>query len=315
MSPRLPLLLAALALLGLGAGFYGRFVRTPPPLADVEATIDDRQPLPAGDEYEALVRTDAVAMLEKCLARYAREVRNGLAVTLVKKERVRGEPPPPREPPEEVISLYVRGDVPDEDGKHCIEVLMKWRSGCRQFLGSEIRGALYSERPGPEGTDGKVVTWRPTALLSISAVPAADPLARGQSRYCLRDAGIYRGTLRTYTAWKQRQQAGTLRTEYQGKKPVSEVGGRLCYVVERSCDAPEVDSFEIGGRPDTDPQTVAREGFTRVRVMIDVETWMQLGTELYRPDGALLAAYYFRDPVPNPDFAPDTFTTAGLKRK
>ncbi len=315
MSRLIPGSLALVTLLGLGLGVYGRFIRTPPPLADVKAFVDDRAPLPPADEFEVLAQTDPIAMFEKCLARYAREVTDGLAVTLVKKERVRGEPKPDREPPEEVIALSVRGDVPDASGKHQIEVLMKWQSGAREFLGSEIRGALYSEKPGAEGTKGRVVTWRPKAFSTINAVPATDSLARGQSRYCVRDAGVYRGMLRTYDAWKHRKEAGTLKTAYLGKKPIPELDGRVCYVVERSCDSPEVDAFELGGKPEDDAHTIARDGFNRVRVMIDAQTWMQVGTELYRPDGKLQAAYYFRDPDTNPKFAADAFTTAGLKRK
>ena len=34
-----------------------------------------------------------------------------------------------------------------------------------------------------------------------------------------------------------------------------------------------------------------------------------------RPDGKLLAAYYFRNPNTNPTFEPDTFTVAGLRKK
>jgi hypothetical protein len=255
-------------------------------------------------------------MYEMCLARYQREVKNGLTVTLVKRERVKGEPQPPKEPQEEVIELSVRGDTPDADGKHCVEVLMKWKSGARKDpLGSEITGTLYSEKPGEGGTGGRVVTYRPKAFVTTMPVGPTDPLAQGQSRYCIHDAGMYRGMLRTYTAWKQRKDAGTLKARYVGKEAIPQTGGRVCHVVERTCEKPEADPFELGGAPVTDPKVVERDGFTRVRVMIDAETWMQVGTELYRPDGSLLASYYFRNPNTKPTFDPDTFTKAGLTRK
>lgn len=309
-------LLALADLAGLGLGVYARFFRELPPPPDGPAFVDDHKPLPQSDDFETFARTDPVAMLGKCLARYQRETNGGFTATLVKRERVEGKPRPPEEPPEEVIAVAVRGEMVDPaTGKPCVEALMKWRSGARKFLGAEIRGALYSEKPGKEGTGGQVVTWRPDSLIKTSAVPIASSLAQGQSRYCVRDAGIYRGMLRTYDVWKQRKDAGTLRTEFVGKKAVPEVGGRVCLVVDRVCDSPEVDPFELGGAPKpTDKKTLENEGFTRVRIMIDAETWLQVGTELYRPDGLLLAAYYFRDPNPRPAFDPDTFTDAGLKR-
>lgn len=312
-------LLALAALVALGVGVYGRFLRTPPPPADAPDYKDDlARPLARDPDFEELARTDPVAMYEQCLARYQREVRGGLAVTLVKKERVRGEPQPPKEPVEEEIELAVRGDIPDADGRHCVEVLMRWKSGHRTDLfGTRIDATLYSEQPGDAGTGGRVIVWRPKARLTPATVPLAptDELARRQSRFCIRDAGIYRGMLRTYTAWKQRKEAGTLDVKYLGKQAVPQTGGRVCHVVERTCQAAEADAFELGGPPVTDPRVIEREGFVRVRTMIDAETWMQVGTELYRPDGNLLASYYFRDPNTRPAFAPGTFTRAGLTRQ
>jgi len=53
----------------------------------------------------------------------------------------------------------------------------------------------------------------------------------------------------------------------------------------------------------------------RVRIYLDAERWLQLGSELYRADGHLLASYYFRDVNLQPAFAPDEFTAEGLKRR
>ena len=294
--------LATLVLLGVGV--YGRFFAPPPPPpAGPEFTDTASAPLPTA-------KTDPVAMYEKCLAHYQRTAK-GLSATLVKRERVNGEPLPAQD---EVILLAVRGDVPDPaTGTHEIEVAMHWVSGAKRVGLGEVVATLFSEKPGAEGTGGEVVTYRPRALKPTHSVALAGSSAKGQSRYSIRDAGIYRGMLRTYDAWKQRRAAGTLKTEYVEKRAVAEVGGRVCHVIDRTAAAPEADPFELGGAPVTDPAVIARDGFTRVRVMIDAETWMQVGSELYRPDGTLLASYYFRNVDTNPTFAPDTFTVAGLK--
>lgn len=298
----------------LCVGAYGLLTADPaqPPPAGPEFTDTAATPLPTADEFERLAKTDPVAMYEKCLAHYQRTAK-GLSATLVKRERVGGEPLP--EQPE-VIQLAVRGDVPDPaTGKHDIEVAMRWVSGAKTAFGFEVRATVYSEKPKPEGTGKELVTYRPNAILKTNALPPADPKAQAQSRYSIRDAGIYRGMLRTYDAWKQRKAAGTLKTEYVEKRAVAEVGGRVCHLIDRFAVAPEVDAFELGGEPSADPAVIARDGFTRVRVMIDAETWMQVGSELYRPDGTLLASYYFRNVDTNPSFGPDTFTVAGLKAK
>jgi hypothetical protein len=305
--------LTLVPLAGLLVGVYVRFFREPPPPPEPPVVVDDHNRLPTADEFLQLAKTDPVAMLHASLIRYQREGNGSFTATLVKKERVHGEPKPPKEPPEEVINLFVRGDDAEPP---CIEVLMKWQSGARKAMGAEIRATLYNEKPAPEGTGGRVVTWRPNALVKTFTVNATDSMARDQSRYCIRDAGIYRGMLRTYEAWKRRQDAGTLTARYLGTELIAQLDGRLCHVVERSCPSPEVDPFELKKEadPEPSPKTVAAEGFTRVRIMIDVETWLQVGTELYRPDGELLAAYYFRNPDIKPTLPADTFTDAALKK-
>ncbi|MFO0826003.1 MAG: hypothetical protein U0792_23270 [Gemmataceae bacterium] len=138
-----------------------------------------------GKEFEQLAKTAPLAMYQQCLAHYQRTA-TGFTATLVKKERLKGEPKSWKDVREEVIELAVRGDTPDPvTGKHCIEVSMWWVSGAKTALGSQIRGTLYSEKPGAEGTGGNVVSFRPGALLKpITEVPAAGSLAKGQSR-CL----------------------------------------------------------------------------------------------------------------------------------
>jgi hypothetical protein len=316
MRRRIVGLLSLVALAGLGVGVYARFFYAPPMAERQQHHQDDNKPLPKMDEFEELVKTDPLAMYDKCLTRYKREVKGGMRATLVKRERVKGEPKPPQDPQEEVISIAVRGDVPDESGAVCPEVVMKWRSGARSApLLGEIRGTFYSEKPPPEGTGKKVLVNLPVS--TFKTAPNTQ-LAQAQSRYCICDAGLYGAMLRTYSAWKQRKEAGTLRVEYQGKRVVEQTGGRLCHVVLRTCAGLEVDPFELNGKPDLSPGNVEKSGFTSVKVMIDAERWIQVGSELERtgPDGksVLIASYYFRDVELNPTFEPDTFSEAGLKK-
>ncbi len=140
-------------------------------------------------------------------------------------------------------------------------------------------------------------------------------MAKGASRYCMADAGLYRAMLRSHTVWKKRQNDGVLQWRFVEKRAVPEVGGRVCYVVERTCPSPEVDPFEIGGEPNIrSSDNPADVGSVRVTLFIDAERWLQVGSELHRQDGHLLAGYYFRDINLNPTFAHDTFTTDGLKK-
>jgi hypothetical protein len=291
MRRRIVGLLTVLALVGLGLSVYAKFFYAPPLLARQQHHQDDHKPLPKADEFEELVRTDPLTMYDKCLTRYKREVKGGMRATLVKRERVKGEPKPPADPQEEVISIAVRGDVPDETGKVCPEVVMKWQSGARRSFLGEIRGTFYSERPPPEGTGKKVLVKLPISTITTSP---NTQLAQTQSRYCICDAGLLGAMTRTYSAWKQRKEAGTLKVEYL------------------------VDPFQIDGKADLSPENIEKSGFTSVTVMIDVERWIQVGSELVRtgPDGrdTLIASYYFRDVELNPPFEPDTFSEAGLKK-
>ncbi len=300
--------LVVLALIALLLVFvYTQYFRgEPAPPATEHA--DTGETLSTESEFDRLAREDPVKMLDQAVTRYQREAAGGAHFELTKQERVNGEPKPPAPPPVERIDTWVRGDVPDATGKTNIEIVMKWKDGAKEVLGSKVEATLFRERP-----DEKMITWRPTALrfLRLSpAVPPNNPMARSQSRYCIRDAGLYRSMLRTFEAWKERQTAGAFAFEYLGKKPIAELGGVECHVIKRVCRAPEVDAFELGGVPD--PAKLATDGFTEVTIYVDAGRWLQLGTELHRtePEGerVLVGAYYFRDVELNPKIPPDTFT-------
>jgi len=301
------------------AGGYGLYswlwTGNGPPLAEAPEFHDDLKPLPPPDEFEHLARTDPVAMYEKCLARYQREVKGGLHATLEKTEWVQGKLHAPE---------VVRVDTRDEFAERP-QVRMIWESGFRKdpLLGFEIHGVLLAEERTPNGERRyEINTWRPRGLKKIVAIGVTDDKAKGASRYCLRDAGIYRGMLRTYESWKAYKSNKELHTEFVERKIVEKAGkypdGQPveCLVVRRTGVRPELDAFEIGGQPDSRPEVIDRDGFTEVTVMIDTKRWLQVGTLIRRMDvkpPRVIGEYYFRDIELNPQFPPDTFTIDGMK--
>jgi hypothetical protein len=298
-----------LVLAAVGIAAYFLYFREPPALAETPQFKDSGDQLPTATEFEELARTDPVKLLSVCLTRYQREVKNGITATLIKKERVKGEPAPPKEPADEVIQLSVKGDVPGLEGKRKAHVRMVWESGARKALVGTVYGSLFVEETG--GADDKI-----TASLGFTTIKTDvnGSLARGASRYCMKDAGLYGAMLRSHTVWKKRQDDKELHWRFVERRTVPEVGGRDCFVIERTCPTPEVDPFEIGGEPNLGGKKPEEVGSVRVRLFIDVERWMQVGSELHRADGNLLGSYYFRDINLNPTWADDTFTTEGMKK-
>ncbi len=306
---RVVLAISLLGLVGIGVGAYYVFFREPPALAETPQFKDVGDRLPTAEEFEELARTDPVKLLSACLTRYQREVKNGITATLIKRERVKGEPKPPKEPVDETIKLSVKGDVPGADGKRKAHVRMIWEAGARKALVGTVYGSLFVEETG--GAEDKIVAGLGFATIKTEVNGS---LARGASRYCIKDAGLYGAMLRSQTVWKKRQDDKELHWRFVERRVVPEVGGRDCFVIERTCPSPEVDPFEIGGEPNDGGKKPEDVGSVRVRLFIDVERWMQVGSELTRSDGHLLGSYYFRDINLNPTFAHDTFTTDGLKQ-
>lgn len=305
MARRLVLMTLVLAALGgAGYGVYALFVHSPqPPVAEPPKHVDRGQTLPPAATWEELARTDPVALLDHALTQYQRTV-TGFTATLEKQERIAGTAHGA-----EVIALAVQGDVPASPGAAPdVKVRMVWESGARKVVGSEVRATLYIE--GANGN--RIWTWRPTALLKENSVGPKESSARAASRYCIRDTGLYQVMLRTHAVWAKLQKAGELRVEYDGLRPVEKLGGRPCHVIRRICLHPDMDPFALDEQPPTDPQVIERDGFTEVTIFVDAEKWIQTGTEL-RQGTELVGAYYYRDLVLNPTFAPDTFTPAAVK--
>lgn len=309
MRQRAVVLSMVAILIAMGMGAYSIYFNKPEDVIETLIVPDDKTVLPQDAEFEQLARNDPVGMLEKCLVHYQREV-TGFRCLLDKEERIQGKLYPP-----EKISLSVRGDVPDPaTGKTRSEVLMKWHSGAHKAgvfgIETEVKAVLYVEA----ANKSSMLTYRPDATFPRIEASITGDDARKASRYCIRDAGLYHVTLRTYDVWKQRKIEGRLATEYLGRKPVSEAGGVECFIVKRLCKTPEIDPFELGGSADMSPESIAREGFSELTVMIDAKRWLQVGTVARRANGDLIGSYYFKDVELNPEFASDTFTKDGLKK-
>ncbi|HXD85864.1 MAG TPA: DUF1571 domain-containing protein [Urbifossiella sp.] len=263
--------------------------------------------LPTPEEFEQLARDNPVAMLEACLHRYEKEGIKGFTCTLDKQERIEG-----KLHDRELIRLTGSGELPAKPGEApAIRIRMIWESGFQTDpFGNNIAATLYVSN----GKKSEMIAYRPTSrFLKEMPVDPKSERTRAASRYCIADAGLYRGMLRTYDAWKKRQAAGQLHAEFLGTQSPAEVGGRPCYAIRRNAAVPEVDSFSLDEAPN--PKANAeRDGATHITAYYDVERWLQVGTVLYRADGSLLAQYYFRDVVlSKTEFKPDPFTIEAVK--
>lgn len=291
--------IAATILGGIGYGAFAYLTRTPD-VREVEAPKppEVKGELPTPEEFELLAKTDPVALFEMGLARYKREGYRGLTAILEKQERVKGTMNE-----REVIHLAVSGDIPDDSGQTPnLRVRMIWESGHRKVLGVKNLASLYIVG----ANDDHMQTL--TSLGNAMKIDPKGAMARGASRYAITDAGVYRGMLRTFDAWKKRKAAGELNATYLGIQTPKELGGRPCHVVRRTCPNPEVDPFALNesADPKANPQ---RDGAAEVTAFIDVELWIHVGTILKRADGSPLAEYWFRDvKLSKSPFEPDPFT-------
>lgn len=305
MARRVLVLVLLAAVVAGSYGAYLLFWNEEEPVATLPPTFTPSAQLPATDEFSRLAQNDPVAMFDACLSRYAREVK-GYRATLEKQERVEGELHD-----REIVQVMGTGEVPDAAGKTHIKVRMIWEQGAQKdLLGNLLSGTLYNE----DDRHDQIMTYRPKAFIKEYSIDLKGSLARGASRYCIKDSGMYRSMLRTYSAWKERRERGELRTEYLGKHVIDRVDGRECHVIKRICPHTEIDSFALDEKPPTDPKLIERDGFNEVTVMIDAERWLQVGTVIKNAKGELVGEYFFRnvDRVTD-DFPADTFTAAGLK--
>jgi hypothetical protein len=231
-------------------------------------------------------------MLEASLKRYRQEVQ-GYRATLLKQERIGSTLHP-----EETIRVAFRESP--------FSVLMLWQQGARRAGFGTVQGSLFVLGEN----DGKMIVWRPDALLKETRVNPRDSSARDAARFSIEEFGIDHGAQRTYRAWKA---AGDkLVTRSLGQQKIPELGDRLCYVIERILAQEELDPFVMG--ESSPPAANRADAFRNVRIMIDAETWLQTGAILTNTHGEKVASYFFRDVELNPQFEKTQFTPAAFRK-
>lgn len=249
---------------------------TPTESSRLEEVVDDGSRLPTVAEMDRLAETDPVAFVEKTLVRYEREV-EGYRVLFQKKERVLGTVYPV-----EKIDVAFR--------EKPFSVRFFWKEGAR-----EASRVLYVEGENDGKLVAKGASWRALVGLQYRAIDSDD--AKKSGRYPITEFGMKVGAQRTLGAWIDARKNGTLKVEYLGEKSVSELDGRLCWVLRR-----------------TGYQEAEEDGIGETTLYFDKETWLQTGAVLRTRTGGFIADYWFRNIELNPTFPADTFTTGALRK-
>jgi hypothetical protein len=253
----------------------------PPAPPPIKSTAE----LPTADEFAHLVTTDAFAALDACLLRYSREVK-GYRTLLIKQERVNG-----KLGPIEQIDAAFREEP--------FSVFLSWRSGWgRADRTLYVRGANDNQlmlRP----TGLARAAWNAAAALGKPLSIGRDPLGAEvmeAARFPITEFGVRKGTERTIRDWKAAEAKGVLKLDYLGKRSFPEFDQRPCYVLHRRSEVPEQDNV------------------ADVTIIIDAETWLQVGSILKNPAGEVVGSYLFTKIELNPKFGADDFQTLLLAK-
>jgi hypothetical protein len=223
--------------------------------------------------------------IRECLLRYKRNVR-GYTLTMSKQERIGGE----LEKQPEVMEVAFREEP--------FSVFLKWDRGAKRaervlFVEGENDDKILA-RPAPLWAIAGRAAGRVKDGLAVEDVNSDD--ARQAGRFTIKEFGMYNGLARLLADWEAADRRGTLHVEHLGEQEPEEAGGRRCHVLRRA-----------------DILKPERDGVTEQTVYIDAETWLQVGSVANGPAG-LIGSYFYRDVKVNPEFPPEQFTRAGLKK-
>ena len=270
----------------------------PEPITEAP-TSTDIGPVTAA-KLAALAKSDPIALLDACRRKYTAEYR-GYRATMIKRERINGTLHD-----EEEIRVAVR--------EQPYAVLMLWQRGSRdsQVAGlklGKIEGVLYALGENK----GSVIVWRPTAIFTQKSVDPASDSARATARFTLTEGGLSHAIERTHRSWSEGRERGLAKVTYVETRAVPEVGGRVCHIVRKETAQPELDPFLMSEKM-PDPATRSLDAFSKVDVMLDAETGLQVGSIIRRADGELVASYFFRDVQLNPAFDKNQFKPTALKK-
>lgn len=254
----------------VGASPEPQTTSDPPPVV-----VEPKGDLPDAAGMDRLAATDPIAFLENCVRHYDRDVQ-AYSATLDKQEQIDGILYPP-----ELIEVRF--------SEHPFGVWLHWLKGQRR-----AKTALYVA-----GANNNQIIVVPTGFAGLFGgtmrIAVNSALARASGRYTLDQFGIEKGTLRTLDGWVDARRHSALHVEYLGKKPIPEVGGRLCYCFHRTYEQP------------------APNGADDLMMYVDAATWLQIGSVIKDRDGKLIGAYYFKDVKLNPTFKPDQFLAASVR--
>jgi len=288
-------LLRSLALIALAVICLAAAPASPIPLRTTETErlphFDTSGTLPSQREFERLAMTDAIAALKASITRAGREVR-GYRAMFLKQERIGGKLHDPEE-----IAVAFREEP--------FGVAMHWKKGARTMAEATL---FVRDEHG-----NNMLAWL-RLIGTIGTFSPRDGIARKAARYGIEDFGIVLGSQRTLKSWSAVGDRGELDVEYLGLQPVPELDGKPCFALRRTCRTDTIDPFLLSEPPVAVADKNRPDAFRTVTIYFDPETWLQVGSRQLRADGELIGAYFFKDLVLNPTFAPDEFKAEGLKK-
>jgi hypothetical protein len=122
--------------------------------------------------------------------------------------------------------------------------------------------------------------------------------AKKSGRFPMNQFGLKQAMERVLETWRPAAQKGQLHVEYLGLYKLTDTGGQVCHTFRRHRYA----------KPEGD------DGVSEAYIFVDQDSLLQVGSLVLGEGGKLLGEYYFRNIRLNPEFAPEQFTPAALKK-